>query len=340
MVVWQIDNNGAAGWNAQVEALAGGFYQCHEWGEIRRSAGWTPLRVTARRNGQLVTAASLLVKRKAGVSVVWVPGGPAGEVETLDRAFTQHLREWLGTPLHYIRISLLRSAAGREAESLVSEGWRRPRTPMSSGQSMAYALEGDEGARLQRASGNWRHNLKRASRYGLRIEPWSNPDIDAICALYREMEALKSIPVQHSKAELEQMFSLLGDRLVLYRCLDGDGRLLALRAAGVLGDTAMDLLAAAGAAARKLYASHATLWALLDDCSRRGLLVYDLSGVDPEGNKGVYDFKHGTGASLVTCLGEWEWASAPGLCLGINMLLARKAKTPRVRPLERQVENV
>jgi hypothetical protein len=257
--------------------------------------------------------------------VVWVPGGPAGDVTVLDHHFRKALRQFLGTTFYYIRISVLRAAQDSEAESLSADGWRRPTAAMSSGLSMLYTLEGDEPARLARASSNWRHNLKRSSRYGLRIEPWVNPDIDEMRALYHEMEALKSLPVQHSKAELEQMFSLLAGRIVLYRCLDADGTLVALRAAALMGDTAMDLLAAAGSAARKIYASHATLWALLNDCNRRGLRFYDLSGVDPEGNKGVYDFKHGTGAELVTCLGEWEWASVPGFRLGINTLLAHKA---------------
>jgi lipid II:glycine glycyltransferase (peptidoglycan interpeptide bridge formation enzyme) len=112
--------------------------------------------------------------------------------------------------------------------------------------------------------------------------------------------------------------------VVVYRCLDGEGRLLAIRAAGLCGATAMDLLAVAGGEARKVYASHATLWALLDHCSRLGLRDYDLSGVDPVRNKGVFDFKHGTGASLVECLGEWEWASLPGLRRAVNWLVARK----------------
>ena len=85
----------------------------------------------------------------------------------------------------------------------------------------------------------------------------------------------------------------------------------------------MDLLAAAGGEARKLYASHATLWELLDHCSRLGLHNYDLSGVDPTANKGVFDFKHGTGARLVTCLGEWEWASVPGVRQMVNWMVAR-----------------
>ena len=78
---------------------------------------------------------------------------------------------------------------------------------------------------------------------------------------------------------------------------------------------------AAGVEARKLYATHATLWALLDHCQRDGMVNYDLSGVDPVQNKGVYDFKHGTGARLVENLAEWDWASLPGLRLLINLAI-------------------
>ena len=89
-------------------------------------------------------------------------------------------------------------------------------------------------------------------------------------------------------------------------------------------DTAWDLLAAAGAQARKVYASHATLWALLEECNRKGLSWCDLSGVDPVHNKGVYDFKQGTGADPVEYLGEWEWA-CPRLCrLPANWLIGRR----------------
>jgi len=188
---------------------------------------------------------------------------------------------------------------------------------------MLYELTGDEPERLKRASGNWRHNLKRAARYSLTVEHWEKPNQDAISALYREMENLKSLPVQHSAAELAAIFELCRERVVVFRCLDGAGRLLAIRAAGLCGVTAMDLLAAAGGDARKMYASHATLWALLGHCSQLGLREYDLSGVDPTGNKGVFDFKHGTGAKLIECLGEWEWSSVPGLCQIVNWWVRR-----------------
>ena len=324
MVTWEQFSGLAEEWNGQVVALSGSFYQTYGWGEVRRVAGWQPLRLLARSGGQVIAAASVLVKRKLGVAVCWVPGGPLGVSEVLDGQFRAALGSALGTRLFYCRISLLRADQTNEVVSLSGAGWQRPTVALSSGLTMSYALLGDEAERLKRTSGNWRHNLKRSGRYDLRIEHWETPNLEAISALYREMESLKSLPEQHSAAELAAIFTQCRKQVVVYRCLDGDGRLLAIRAAGLCGATAMDLLAVAGGEARKVYASHATLWALLDHCSRLGLRDYDLSGVDPVGNKGVFDFKHGTGASLVECLGEWEWASLPGLCQAVNWLVARK----------------
>ncbi|MES2770840.1 MAG: GNAT family N-acetyltransferase [Pseudomonadota bacterium] len=324
MVIWTQYRGSASAWDEHVAALSGGFYQSYGWAEVRRVAGWQALRMLAKQDGQLVCAASILVKRKLGVAVCWIPGGPLGSAQLLDDHFRSALSQALGTPAVYCRLSLLRPAQTGEETFLRASSWTRPAVAMSSGLTMCYSLAGDESERLKRTSGNWRHNLKRSGRYGLRIEHWAHPDLAAISALYREMEALKGLPVQHSETELAAMFAQCGKQIVIYRCLDSAGRLLALRAAGLCATTAMDLLAAAGGEARKVYASHATLWGLLDHCSQLGLVDYDLSGVDPEGNKGVFDFKHGTGAVLTQCLGEWEWASLPGLCSAVNYLLKRK----------------
>jgi hypothetical protein len=324
MVIWEKYDGPANQWDEYVAALSGGFYQTYGWGEVRRVAAWTPLRLLAQSEGKVVVAASILVKRKLGAAVCWIPGGPIAASNLLDENFRTSLGLALGTKIYYCRISLLRADLGQEDVFLSNAGWKRPTVAMSSGLTMSYSLTGDESERLNRTSTNWRHNLKRSGRYGLFIEHWKTPDVDAVVALYREMESLKSLPVQHSAKELTALFTDCNDRVVVYRCLDTSGNLLAIRAAGLCGTKAMDLLAASGIAARKVYASHATLWALLNHCSRIGLKDYDLSGVDPLGNKGVYDFKHGTGATLVECIPEREWASVPGLRNAVNWMVTKK----------------
>lgn len=324
MVVWELYEGSAAVWDAQLEALGASCYQSYGWGEVRRTAGWRPVRMLAMSAGNCVAAASILVKFRAGVAVCWIPGGPTGPVVLFGSDFRRALKRLLGAWALYCRVSLLRAEQPGESEILVAGNWKRPARNMSSGLTVLYSLEGNEETRLKRASANWRHNLKRSGRYNLRVERWETPDVAALLALYREMEARKSIPVQHTKDELTAIIHHLKDRVVLYRCLDTSGNLLAVRAAYLFGDRAMDLLAVAGGAARKVYASHAILWALLNHCQDRGLHYYDLSGVDPVGNKGVFDFKSGTGAQLVECVGEREWANVPGMRLAVNWILKRR----------------
>ncbi len=161
MVTWDQYRGTADEWDEYVATLSGGFYQTYGWGEVRRVAGWQPLRLLARRGGRVIALASVLVKRKIGLAVCWVPGGPLGPSDVLTGEFRAALGSALGTKLFYCRISLLRVDLGHETAFLAGVGWKRPAVSMSSGLTMSYALAGDEAERLKRTSGNWRHNLKR-----------------------------------------------------------------------------------------------------------------------------------------------------------------------------------
>ncbi len=99
---------------------------------------------------------------------------------------------------------------------------------------------------------------------------------------------------------------------------------IALRACALLGDQGWDLMAASRNAARKVYDSYARLWGLINECHERGIKKYDLFGVDPQGNKGVWDFKRGTVAEALEYLGEWECASSELLRIGVNFVLKHR----------------
>ena len=322
MVKWQQFEGTGAEFDRHISRLGGGIYQSFGWGEARRGAGQYPLRMVALRGSEIVAITSVLVRQRYGISVCFVPGGPAGSLEHFGPVFRKALVKLTGGILHYCRLAIEIASMDTNVKLLEGNGWRRPRTPLGSGLTMHYSLSGDEDERINRATANWRHNLRRSSRHGLIVEQWHQPDVTTMEIVYREMEALKSLPPQHSHEALRQMLEALGERLIVYRCLDQGGNLICFRAAGLFGNRAWDLLAGATSAARKIYGSYATIWALMDHCKKIGVDTYDLSGVDPIRNKGVFDFKHGVGSELVQCLGEWEWASFPGLALPINWVIA------------------
>jgi lipid II:glycine glycyltransferase (peptidoglycan interpeptide bridge formation enzyme) len=61
-------------------------------------------------------------------------------------------------------------------------------------------------------------------------------------------------------------------------------------------------------------------------CGERNVQWYDMSGVDPVNNKGVYDFKKGTGAQDLQYLGEWEYARPSIFGLIASRIIARRVQ--------------
>lgn len=321
MLNWSCADD-AADWDAVLAVLPGcSLYQSQAWGRYRRAMGWQVVRAIGRDAGnRIVAMVQMLVRRRFGLHVVWIPGGPAGDCRLWSSSLTALLNGRFG-PLTYCRLNILSERQSQADAALLGSRWRRPDTRLGTGLSLKLDLRPTDEERVSAASVNWRHNLRRSAKYGLTVERWMQPDAARMAAVYREMEDFKGLGRQHSEAELQAMIGGLQSHLLVFRCLDRDGNLLAFRAGGIFRGQAWDLLAAATPAARKVYASYATLWALLAACREQGAADYDLGGVDPVGNKGVFDFKHGTGARTVEYLGEWEWASVPLLAPAVGLLM-------------------
>jgi hypothetical protein len=318
---WSSFNGAASEWDDALVTLGGDFYQSHAWGEYRSATGWQLLRaIGADECDAVVAMAQMLVRRRLGATIIWIPGGAAGDCRSWAVSLPHFLRRRFG-PVTYCRANILSEHVMQLENTLPSGGWRRPGARLGTGLSLELDLRQSAPERISLASANWRHNLKRSGKYGLIIEPWPQPDARQMAAVYRDMEDYKGLVQQYSEADLGAMIGSLGERLLVYRCLDSAGNLLAFRAAGVFRGRGWDLLAAAAPAGRKVYASHAVLWALLEACRERGARSYDLGGVDPVSNKGVFDFKRGIGARMIQYTGEWEWAGVPLLAPAVGLMM-------------------
>ncbi len=327
MVSWTLRTDAAAlaQWDRQLLAFDDySIYQTIAWGEHRRALGWTPCRWIASEGGTTVAMAQGLLRRyPGGAGIVWLPGGPVGSIEAW-ASLALAIRRSTGLTFPYCRINSFRACLDAEQRCLAAAHWRQPRSRLTSGASLLYDVGRPEDTRLAACSRNWRHNLKRSHKGGFTLAPWADPDVDEMRAVYAEMEDYKNLPPQHSARNLQALYAHLGKHLITWSCRDGSGRLLAFRACAVLQDKAWDMLAATAVAGRKSYASYATFWALTEECHRRGIRHYDLSGVDATANRGVYDFKQGTGAAPLDYLGEWEFASPRALAAPVNWLISRR----------------
>ncbi len=89
-----------------------------------------------------------------------------------------------------------------------------------------------------------------------------------------------------------------------------EGTLVAGHVASLLGETCVYLLGASSPEGLQNKASYLLQWHVVRLAHERGFRWYDLGGIDPEANPGVYHFKSGLGGQDVTAPGPFELASS------------------------------
>ena len=290
------------------------------WARLKELDGWSHLRLVDDTDTPI---AQVLVKRKGSVAVAYAPGGFLAARHIEAREFVSFLRRETGAAFVYARIHMLTPTKFFNPD-MHALGWAPVSKRLGAAESLKMRLDHPVEERRAALSFNWRRNLKRCEQHENVITIESNPNAEEIVRLHAELESLKGEHVNTWESSLPHVqiaIKHFGSRLVVAKCVNEQGVLRAIRGAVVTGGCAFDVLAATTYEGRKHYASHGTMWALANELACRGVVRYDLGGVDPVGNRGVYDFKHGTGAMEITYGGEYD-AAFPAIARRAASMLA------------------
>ncbi len=148
----------------------------------------------------------------------------------------------------------------------------------------------------------WRNQLSRSERNNLRIIAGNGCDEYRIfCLMYNEMRKRKTFETTVDVEEFERMQQDLPEshRMQVLICED-QGVPVAGLVASVMGDTAIYLLGATSDAGLNSKGAYLLQWTLIKWLKENGIKWYDLGGIDPERNPGVYHFKRGLSGADMT----------------------------------------
>jgi peptidoglycan pentaglycine glycine transferase (the first glycine) len=350
----------ASGWPAaEWDALAarsplGDAFQSHEWGEVKRTLGWTPLRYAVELDGRRVAVMSIqerpFARRMPGplgrVRIHYAPRGPI-LLEHTPEAATAALEALRGIARVRHSLTLTIDPTWREdgpfAETLAGSGFRpAAREVQVSRTAMVIPLRADEDEQHALLDDSTATNINKARRAGVTTER-----IDLTSPGVRE-EALAEFFEMHAATGRREDF-LVRDReyeLNQWRAL-GDAGLASLWFATVEGRRRSGLLLlhsgryvvlfAAGspddADLRKSRANHLLHWSIMRWAVGAGFEGYDLGGVDTHAFPGLptddshplwnlYEFKRRLGAVGEVRIRAHEYAPNP--ILGAIWRLARR----------------
>lgn len=159
----------------------------------------------------------------------------------------------------------------------------------------------------------WRRDLNRAEREPIEVSFGQGLELfEEFQGLFDELVARKELAVALGADFYTDVQEQLPQNERLHI---GIARVDGVPAAGVvasiLGDTGVYLLGASNDAGRRTRAAYLLQWRVIEAAVERGCRWYDLGGVDPAGNPGVYRFKARMGGVEVSAPGPYECAPGP-----------------------------
>lgn len=160
----------------------------------------------------------------------------------------------------------------------------------------------------KRLDQKWRNCLNRAEKNGLTVREGESAELyDIFLHLYDEMYARKEFETSVDPRQFWKLQAKLAgcEKLHVLIC-EKDGVALSALVGSRIGNTCIYLLGATSSEGMKHKGSYLLQWRMLQWAKEGGCSYYDLGGINPEKNPGVYHFKEGLAGVDETMIGTYE----------------------------------
>lgn len=155
----------------------------------------------------------------------------------------------------------------------------------------------------------WRNCLNNAEKRDLIVKTGTDEKSFATFVhLYQEFISRKTFDINLSPQFYFQVQKrLINQERFLISIVYKDDQPIAGHVSSILGDTCVYLLGATNGQGLKNKAAYIVQWSVIQAAREAGCQFYDLGGIDPEKNPGVYRFKKRMGGETITASGPFEY---------------------------------
>jgi serine/alanine adding enzyme len=330
-------------WDAFVQAHPHGhMLQSCGWGELKSRFGWQWRRVAVAGPDGLLAGAQILMRRRVGMAVAYVPRGPlfSGDPAAdrlLLRALERLARRARAVFLR-LEPNVLENAddAMQLHSALLLHGMRMAE-PLQPRSSIHLPLAPTPDRLLAAMSKGHRADIKRAAREGVQVRVGETAaDLDTFYGIMEATSARAAFGI-HSKSYYAAMWDIFrADAAALLLIAEHGGAAVATALVAAWAGAGLYLYSGSTAGGLKNGAQHAIQWQALQWARERGCRLYDFWGIpDALGRAamttdeaererleaearndelfGVYRFKKGFGGQIVRYLPAYDQVFMPAL---------------------------
>jgi lipid II:glycine glycyltransferase (peptidoglycan interpeptide bridge formation enzyme) len=328
----EIDHIGKGEWsNLLLEFDDATIYQTWSYGAVR----WGEKNLShfvLKRNDEIIGAAQIILKKfpylKAGIA--YIPWGPLwkirGREERLE-SFHHLLKslqdEYVSRRGLMLRINphIYENDSSHELSSVLNNGGFRRDTSLSPYRTFLVDLTTALPDIRKKLDQKWRNQLNRAEKNGLKIVEGNEDKLYlTFLNLQGQMIDRKKYKAGVDYNEFREIQRDLPDALKMRIIIcESEGEPVTATIASAIGNTGIYLLGATGDKGLKLKGSYLLQWRTIEWLKQNGYRWYDLGGINPEKNPGVYQFKAGLSGNDILHIGQFEYWTNPASFLVVNL---------------------
>lgn len=328
------------------EALAAGFgdynYQ-QTWAygmAMAQRRGAVSEHIAIYAAGKLIALADVRVKRLplVGGGIAYISSGPltrrgiSDDAASLDLVLASLVREYVqrrGMALRILPPVGEEEVNQRIAGSFAAAGFRSTQR-VRGYRTFLVSITASETVLRAALAQKWRNCLNASERQGLNVEFGSGEALfDQFITLLDNLVARKGFDMDlDARFYADVQRELPAREKLVVALVRGESEVHAGGVFAMHGENCVYLLGATAESGMKNKASYLLHWRMLLLARERGMRWYDLGGIDPVGNAGVYNFKRGFSGRDVSAAGPFEFAPA-GLRYGVTQVAESLYRTAR-----------
>jgi lipid II:glycine glycyltransferase (peptidoglycan interpeptide bridge formation enzyme) len=361
--IWQVevDQTSADEWSRMLDLFDdANIYQTAAYGEIHWGARHLS-RLLLKRDGDVVSMAQFRIVRptplKFGIAYLrWGPLWERRGTQFGDEAPIRMARaiqtEYLEKRRLFVRIlpnAFAQTPRAQVFQSDFSAFECQANAPSEIYRTFVVDLTPSVEELRARLDAKWRNKLKQAEKNQLSVVTGNgSAEFRTFCEMYAQMRKRKTFETTVDVDEFARMQAVLPEsqRMQVFICKDADTPVAGVVVTAI-GDTAIYLLGATSDAGLNARGAYLLQWKVMSWLKEIGVKQYDLGGIDPEVNPGVYYFKRGLSGADVCQIAPLD-ASASSVSSAIANLgslvrrILRSSSVPlnRMRPVKQPVSSI